>query len=175
LSRVGAAFFSSSHGVLAVKRWARTSYTAGQVLGVRRTHNVDDPRSGVICPHHLFEQRLQRELKRVVRLSGVRSMTWTLFSGRWCTSARGRALTAVNGGCPAAQFRGHVSGGKSEVVTVAGQPGAAVQIARSEAEKQSLNVELSVVTQARALERWARVDLEEWTSRNGRQDLDARQ
>ena len=55
------------------------------------------------------------------------------------------------------------------------RPGAAVQIARSEAEKQSLNVELSVVTQARALERWARVDLEEWTSRNGRQDLNARQ
>ena len=55
-------------------RWRariRALDTAGQVLGVRRTHNVDDPRSGVICRHHLFEQRLQRELKRVVRLSGV--------------------------------------------------------------------------------------------------------
>ena len=30
-----------------------------------------DPRSGVICRHHLFEQRLQRELKRVVLLSGI--------------------------------------------------------------------------------------------------------
>jgi len=30
-----------------------------------------DPRSGVICRHHLFEQRLQRELKRVVGQSGI--------------------------------------------------------------------------------------------------------
>jgi integrase len=30
-----------------------------------------DPRSGVICRHHLFEQRLQRELKRAVCLSGI--------------------------------------------------------------------------------------------------------
>ena len=30
-----------------------------------------DPRSGAICRHHLFEQRLQRELKRVVYLSGI--------------------------------------------------------------------------------------------------------
>ena len=30
-----------------------------------------DPRSGVICRHHLFEQRLQRELKRVVSVSGI--------------------------------------------------------------------------------------------------------
>jgi hypothetical protein len=53
-------------------------------------------------------------------------------------------------------------------------PGAAV-IERFEAEKQSLNVELSADSQARALERWAGVDLEERTSRNGLQVLNARQ